>query len=203
VILRVGLTGGTASGKSSVAAMFERLGCRVVDADRIVAELYRPGEAGHDALVATYGSEILRADGEVDRERLASIAFSSEAEAQRLNALIHPLVIAREAALSRGIEGIFVVEATLLLESGGRERYDRIVVVDIDPETQLARAEARGMTREEAMRRIRFQMPREERLRVADYVIDNSGDRERTAGQVRRTHERLLSDLAEKKKRAG
>lgn len=203
MILRVGLTGGTASGKSSVAAMFEELGCVVLDADQIVASLYRPGEPGHAALVAAYGPGILLGDGEVDRPKLASIAFSSETEAQRLNALIHPLVIERETALSRRVEGILVVEATLLLESGGKQRYDRIVVVDIDPATQLARAEARGMPREEAMRRIRHQMPREQRLRAADYIIDNNGSREETAEQVRRTHEKLRGDLAAKEKRAG
>lgn len=200
MILRVGLTGGIASGKSTVARLFRDLGCVVVDADAIVAELYRPGAAGHKALVAAYGQPILLPDGTIDRVKLAGIAFSSPESAQRLNALIHPLVIAEEAEMLRRLGSetshrIVVVEATLLLESGGRERYDRIVVVDVSPEVQIARAIGRGMTRDEAERRIAHQMTRSERLRAADYVIDNSGDVASTAARTREVYEDLRRQM--------
>ena len=203
MILRVGLTGGIASGKSTIMRNFAALGCIVVDADAVVARLYSPGNAGHDAIVCTYGTEVLLPDGTIDRKKLADIAFASPAEAQKLNALIHPLVIAEEERMmSRHPhqDAIHIVEATLLLESGGRQRYDKIVVVDVEPEVQIARAIARGMTREEVIRRIAHQMPREERLRQADYVIDNSGDEEAARRETKRVYELLE---AERRRRDG
>jgi len=204
MILRVGLTGGIASGKSTIAKMLGSLGAVVVDADALVAELYRPGRAGHEALVRTYGNEIVREDGEIDRQKLANIAFAAPEGSQKLNALIHPLVIAEqirmfEEAERTGDDRVMIVEATLLLESGGRARFDRIVIVDVAPDVQIARGIARGMTREEVTRRIAHQMPREERLRFADYVIDNSGDLRAAENETRRVYEKLLADLAQKK----
>jgi dephospho-CoA kinase len=201
MILRTGLTGGIASGKSALSKMFAALGCITVDADQIVAHLYEPGQAGHAALVRTYGSGILTENGMVDRRKLADIAFVNDESAKALNALIHPIVVAEEATRMAaeeqraGGDRIVIVEATLLIEAGGRERYDRIVVVDVDPETQLARAVARGMTREDASRRIAHQMSREERLRYADYVIDNSGDLEAARAETSRVYEALRRDL--------
>ena len=208
MILKVGLTGGIASGKSTIVRMLAGLGCITVDADAIVARLYRPGEAGYEAIVRTYGKEVLLPDGEIDRKKLADIAFSKPEEAQRLNALIHPIVIAEQARLfreaeERGEDAIYIVEATLLLESGGRQRFDRIVVVDVDPEVQIARAIGRGMTADEAKRRIAHQMPREERLRHADYVIDNSGDEGAALAEATRVYESLQADLEAKKKSPG
>jgi len=205
VILRVGLTGGIASGKSTIMRMFAGLGCITVDADAIVARLYQPGEAGYEAIVRTYGNDILLPDGEIDRRKLASIAFSNPVEAKRLNTLIHPIVLAEEAQLmgdaeAREDDGIYIVEATLLIESGGRERYDRIIVVDVQPDVQIARALSRGMTRDDVMGRIAHQMPREERLRHADYVIDNSGDEQAALAEVTRVYELLQRDLALKKR---
>ncbi len=205
MILKVGLTGGIASGKSTIVRMLAGLGCITVDADAIVARLYRPGEAGHEAIVRTYGKEILLPDGEIDRKKLADIAFSEPEEAQKLNALIHPIVIAEQARLfreaeERGEDAVYIVEATLLLESGGRQRFDRIVVVDVDPEVQIARAIGRGMTADEAQRRIAHQLPREERLRHADYVIDNSGDEGAALAEATRVYELLRRDLEAKKK---
>jgi len=209
VILTVGLTGGLASGKSTVARTLAALGAFTIDADRVVAHLYRPGEAGHEALVREYGREILRPNGEIDRVKLADIAFATPAEAQRLNALIHPLVIAEErrmidaeAERFPGRDRIIVVEATLLLESGGRARYDRIVVVDAPPEVQVERAVARGMSRDDAVRRIARQMPRQERLRHADYAIDNGGDARSAEVETHRVFEALRGDLAEKRLKA-
>lgn len=208
MILKVGLTGGLASGKSTVGQILAGLGCKVVDADRIVAELYEPGRAGYEALFREYGRDVLAADGSVDRAWLASQAFRSAEEAARLNALIHPLVLEHEQILfadereRRGAEdGIVVVEATLLLEAGGRDRYDRIIVVDVPPELQLERAVARGMDREDAKARIARQMPREQRLAAADYVIDNSEDEVALEAATRLVHERLVDSLADESAR--
>ncbi len=205
MILKVGLTGGIASGKSTIVRMFAGLGCITVDADAIVARLYRQGEAGYEAIIRSYGRDVLQQDGEIDRKKLSDIAFASAEEAQRLNALIHPLVIAEQARLfgdaeDRGDDAIFIVEATLLLESGGKQRFDRVVVVDVGPQVQVARAIGRGMTEVEARRRIAHQMPRDERLRYADYVIDNSGDEKQALAETTRVYESLTSDLGAMKR---
>lgn len=198
MILKVGLTGGIASGKSTIMRNFAELGCVTVDADAIVARLYEPGQAGHAAIVQTYGESVLLPNGEIDRKKLADVAFSRPEEARKLNALIHPIVIAEEARMMReathGEDAIYIVEATLLLEAGGKQRYDRIVVVDVDPDVQIARAISRGMTEEEVRRRIAHQMPREERLRQADYVIDNSGDLEQGRAETLRVYEDLRKE---------
>lgn len=209
MILRVGLTGGIASGKSTVARTLAGLGCLVIDADAIVMRLYRPGEAGHEALVRTYGREILRADGQIDRPKLAAIAFVDDASAKKLNALIHPLVIDEE---ERAITGeaqrfpdrdrIVVVEATLLLESGGRKRYDKIVVVDSEPPLQIDRAVKRGMERQDAERRSARQMLRADRRKQADYLIENNGDIRSLEMETMRVYEKLRADLLAKKKSA-
>lgn len=200
MILRAGLTGGIASGKSTVRALLGSLGCHTIDADRLVAELYEPGRAGHAALRAAYGDLILRDDGTVDRAKLANIAFADPAGTAKLNALIHPLVIEAteekiDAIAHTHADGIVVVEATLMIESGGRHRYDRIIVVDVDPTVQVERGIARGLTRDEVLRRIAHQIPREERLRHADYVIDNNGDSAALAREARRVYALLVADL--------
>lgn len=207
MILKVGLTGGIASGKSTVARTFEGLGAVVVDADQIVRNLYRPGEAGYKAIVGHYGRRILSPSGDIDRAALSNIALATAESANELNRLIHPLVIEREHRLFEELEhsaadAIAIVEATLLLESGGRQRYDKIVVVDIDPDIQLARAVGRRMEREEVLRRMGRQMPREERLRFADYVIENNGDIVNAEKQTRTVYEQLRADLAARKKKA-
>lgn len=203
MILKVGLTGGIASGKSTVARTLESLGCSVLDADRVVSLLYRPGAPGHTALVEHFGKEILDDDGEVDRQRLSAVALCDDQSALKLNGLIHPLVILMEDELmeeerKRVGEGdlIYVVEATLLLEAGGRKRYDRIVVVDSEPEQQIARGLARGMDRPEVIRRMARQMEREERLKHADYVITNEGTLSALQEETERIHEALKNDLA-------
>ncbi len=201
--LYVGLTGGIASGKSTIARMFASLGCTVFDADAIVADLYRPGAAGHEALVRAYGAGILSEDSEIDRAKLSALAFAAPESARALNALIHPLVLAEErrmlAAMLPDDDRIAMVEATLLIEAGNLERYDRIVVVDVPPEVQIARGVARGMAREEIVRRIAHQLPRQERLRHADYVIDNSGDEGAAMAETRRVYDALRQDLRRKK----
>jgi dephospho-CoA kinase len=166
-----------------------------------VAQIYEPGRAGHAVLIQAYGREILREDDTVDRAKLANIAFASPEAAKRLNALIHPIVIRETeeqiAAYERTHEeGIVVVEATLMIESGGRERYDRIVVVDVDPAVQIERGIGRGLTREEVTRRIANQLARATRLQHADYVIDNSGDTAALERETRRVYALLRTDLA-------
>lgn len=200
MILRVGLTGGIASGKSTVARILGELGCYVIDADQIVRSLYRPGEAGHRAIVDAYGDAVLDGTGEIDRARLSRTALSTPEGAAKLNQLIHPLVIAEQqkalAALEAiGEDRVAVVEATLLIESGGRARFDKIVVVDVPPETQLQRAVRRGLSEDEARLRMGRQLSREERLAAADYVVDNSGSAEELRQRVAQLYATLNSDL--------
>lgn len=206
MILKVGLTGGLASGKSTISRIFAGLGCVTIDADAIVSRLYRPGGAGHNALVDEYGPEILTTTGEIDRKKLADIAFHDPESAKKLNGLIHPLVFAEQDRLMANEETrfpdrdrIFVIEATLLLEAGGKDRFDKIVVVDVDPETQVERAVRRGVSRQDARRRMKNQLSREERLKAADYVIDNSGDRRAAERETLGVYEKLREDLEAKK----
>ena len=209
MILRVGLTGGIASGKSTVGRTLAGLGCMVVDADAIVARLYRPGGAGFEALVRTYGKEIVRSDGTIDRPKIAAIAFVDDASAKKLNDLIHPLVIAEEeqfiAAEAQRFpdrDRIVVVEATLLLESGGKNRYDKIVVVDSAPDVQIERAVKRGMQRDDAVRRSERQMKADARRSQADYIIENNGDVRALENETLRIYEKLRADIDAKKKSA-
>ncbi len=203
MILRVGLTGGIASGKSTVARILCELGCVVIDADDVVRDLYRPGRPGHRALVTRYGEAVLREDGEIDRPKLSAMALSTPERAAELNALIHPLVIEEEerrvnAAGARG-DTIVVVEATLLLESGGRSRYERIVVVDIDPEEQVRRGTGRGMSESEVRLRMSRQLPRDQRIEQADYVISSDGTIADTHVRTEAVYRCLLADLANQK----
>lgn len=205
MILKVGLTGGIASGKSTVGRHLAHLGAVVIDADRVVTELYRPGEAGHRALVKHYGESVLTLDGEIDRLALSRTALSSPDGAKELNALIHPLVIEEEArrmaALSADADDrVVVAEATLLLESGGRSRYDRIIVVDTDPEVQIARAVGRGLPEAEARLRLSRQMDRHARLAMADFVIDSSGSVGETLQRTEEVWLCLTSELSARTK---
>jgi dephospho-CoA kinase len=208
LILRVGLTGGIASGKSTVGRTLAGMGCVSLDADAVVARLYRPGEAGYEALVRAYGREILQPDGEIDRKKVADIAFASAEATRKLNALIHPLVlqeeehsIAAEAARFPERDRIVVVEASLLLEAGGKNRYERIVTVESDPQWRIDRAVARGMSPEDAKRRMARQMTADERRRHADYVIENDGDLRALEVETLRVYEKLRADLETKKAR--
>jgi dephospho-CoA kinase len=199
-MLRVGLTGGVACGKSAVAKMFELLGAEVVDADKIVHELYRQGEPVYKALVKNFGDEILRPDGEIDRTRLAAAAFD-DGRVQELNKIVHPAVIKRQEQWmhdvgSRQVHAVAMVEATLILEAGGKGRFDKIVVVTCRPEQKIERYAARSglpeaAARTEVERRTRAQMPDDEKARRADYIIDNSGTLEMTRRQVERTYMEL------------
>ncbi len=181
MILRVGLTGGLASGKSTVARALANRGIPVLDADRIVHDLYRPGAPGSQAIAEEFGPGFLDADGAVDRPRLAAHVFADAERVKRLNARIHPLVHEEQRrwleSLERSGARLGVVEATLLIESGGRERFDVIVTVSAPEALRLERAARRspGTNADELRRRIGSQMPDAEREKVADVVIVNDG----------------------------
>lgn len=174
--LRVGLTGGLASGKSTVARLLAERGATVVDADRLVAELYEPGEPGVRAAAELFGREVLDPRGAVDRERLAAVVFTDPEARRHLEGAIHPLVRERFAALAGDAEGVVVLEATLLVEAGYAPDFDRVVTVEADPEVRLARAVGRGMPEEEARRRLLAQGEGVARRAAADVVIENDGD---------------------------
>jgi dephospho-CoA kinase len=192
-VLRVGLTGGVACGKSTVAKMFAALGAEVIDADKIVHDLYRAGQPVCQELVQNFGKQILRQDGEIDRARLAALAFDGGRVAE-LNRIVHPAVFRRQQELlgqiaARRPDAIAIVEAALMLEAGGKNRYDKIVVVTCRPEQKVARyAERAGISeaaaRVEVERRSRAQMTDQDKAKLADYLIDNSGPLETTRAQA-------------------
>src|ERR1043165_1070627 len=179
-MLRVGLTGSIGVGKSFVASVFVELGCHVLDADQTAREVVMPGTAGLKALTAAFGEEILNTDGSLDRKRLGARVFADPRERERLNHILHPFIIARQDEILNGWEagdpdGIGIVDAALMIESGGYKRFDKLIVVHCRPEVQLERLMLRnGLTREEAQRRIDSQMPQEEKQKFGDYLIDTS-----------------------------
>jgi dephospho-CoA kinase len=186
-MLRVGLTGGIGSGKSEVSSRLAALGAVVVDADRAARAVVEPGTPGLGRIAQTFGPEVLQADGALDRAKLAEIVFGDEGALAKLNEIVHPLVRewmrAAEAAAveSRGDKVVVVHDIPLLVESGEERvgEFDVIVVVDVPPEVQAERlAQARGMTAEQARARMAAQATREQRLAIADIVIDNSGSLE-------------------------
>lgn len=182
--VRVGLTGGLASGKSTVARRLRERGATVVDADRLVAELYEPGQPGARAAGELFGPEVLDPRGSVERARLAEVVFSDPEARRRLEAAIHPLVRRRFAELAGGRDGVVVLEATLLVEAGYAPDFDRVVTVEADPEVRLGRAVERGMDEAEARRRLRAQGDGAARRDAADVVITNDGDLEELERQV-------------------
>lgn len=185
-MLRVGLTGSIAVGKSFVTSVFAELGCHVLDADQTAREVVAPGAAGLKAVAEAFGEDVLAPDGTLDRERMASIVFADEAQRQRLNHILHPFIIARQDEILRGWEnedpdGIGIVDAALMIESGGYKRFDKLIVVHCRPEVQLERLMLRNkLTLAEAQRRIASQMPQEEKQKYADYLIDTSDGFEST-----------------------
>jgi dephospho-CoA kinase len=176
--VRVGLTGGVASGKSSVSQMLRDLGAVVIDADALAREVVEPGTPGLDAVVEEFGPEVLASDGSLDRARLGSVVFADPGRRTALEAIVHPLVRARSAELERlAPDGTLVVhDIPLLAETGQASSFDVVLVVDVPPETQVERAvRERGWSPDEAERRIAAQSSRDQRLAVATHVIDNSG----------------------------
>jgi dephospho-CoA kinase len=192
-MLRVGLTGGIATGKSTVGAMMREMGCHLLDADKISHRMFEPGGEAYNQVVAEFGNGILTTDAHVDRSKLGSIVFADPARMAHLNAIVHPPVLAavdREFAAIEQAEphGIAVVEAALLIEAGYRRKLDVLVVTWCTPEQQLTRLKQRDaskwLTTEQARQRIAAQMPAEEKRRMADVAIDCSGTIEHTRDQV-------------------
>jgi dephospho-CoA kinase len=202
--LLVGLTGGIATGKSTVSAMFAHLGARVIDADLLAREVVMPGQPAHEAIVREFGPEVVQADGHLDRKRLGDIVFADPERRKRLEALTHPAIRRRQERIlsvldEEAFEGLVIWDAALLIESGGAKGMDRVVVVLTDPDTELRRLMARDGTDEAAARRrIASQMPVADKARQADHVIDNSGSRADTERQVREVHGKLLAELRER-----
>jgi len=186
-VLRVGLTGGIGSGKSEVARRFVAHGAVLIDADLVAREVVEPGTPGLAAVVTEFGEDMLRPDGTLDRERLGSIVFADAGRLAALNAIVHPLVGRRMQELNdtAPADAVVVYDVPLLTENDLAGTYDAVVVVDTALETQIARlVGVRGMTGDAARARIAAQATREQRLAIADYVIDNSGPLEALSAQV-------------------
>lgn len=193
-MVKVGLTGGIGAGKSEVSRLLASYGAVIVDSDRIAREVVEPGTPGLAAVVAEFGTEMLRADGTLDRPRLGALVFSDPDRLAALNVIVHPLVRERSAALeaAAGQDAVVVHDVPLLTENGLAPLYDVVVVVDARPETQLERLVGqRGMTEDEARARMAAQATREERRAVADVVIDNDGPLEDLEDRVRQLWEDL------------
>ena len=197
-MLRVGLTGSIGVGKSFVASIFVELGCRVLDADQTAREVVMPGTPGLKALVDAFGEEILNADGTLDRKRLGAVIFADQSQRERLNHILHPFIIARQDEILNAWEaedpdGIGIVDAALMIESGGYKRFDKLIVVHCRPEVQLERLMLRDkLSRDEALRRINSQMSQEEKQKFADYLIDTSDGFDLTRARTVEVHNQLI-----------
>lgn len=186
--MRIGLTGGVASGKSSVSCILRELGAVVIDADHLAREVVAKGTPGLQRVVEAFGPEVLTADGELDRPRVGAIVFADEDQRRVLEAIVHPLVFERIVALEEAASeaDLVVHDIPLLAESGRADTFDAVIVVDAPAEVQVERmVRDRGWTREEAESRIAAQASREDRRAVATYVIDNTGTREELEDRVR------------------
>jgi dephospho-CoA kinase len=203
-VLKVGLTGGIASGKTFVGEALAGWGCFLIQADEIGRQVMAPGGEAYDGVVREFGSEVLAPDGSIDRPRLAALVFQNPERLARLNALVHPPVLRREDEMAgeffaREPHGIAVVEAAILIETGSYRRYDKLILVVSAPDQQIERALRREGAKEADVRaRIERQMPLEEKRKYADYVIDTSGEKEDTLGQTRAVYESLRKLEAEK-----
>jgi dephospho-CoA kinase len=206
-VLKVGLTGGIASGKSVVGEMFASLGAHVVQADEISHQLMQPGEEVYQEVLRHFGAGILNPDGSVHRARLAELAFGSKpSRVQELNQIVHPAVMGQqqewmEQVSRRDPHGVAMVEAALILEAGMTESLDRLVVVSCRPEQRIERLARRLKVDEETAaaevsRRMAAQLPDEKKTKAADYVIDNSGSLDETRQQVQDVYEELKREAA-------
>jgi dephospho-CoA kinase len=185
--MKVGLTGGVGSGKSTVAGMFADLGAVIIDADAIAREVVEPGTPGFTAVVDRFGPGVVRDDGALDRPALAAIVFHDEAQRQALNAIVHPLVGTRMAELMQAAPAgsVVVLDVPLLVENNSAGGFDAVVVVEADPEVRLARLAARGMPEDDARERMKAQASDDERRAVADEVIVNDGSLDELRERVR------------------
>jgi len=197
--LLVGLTGGIATGKSTVSEILRGLGAVVLDADVLAREVVEPGQAALAAITREFGREVLTADGRLDRKKLAAIVFAAPERRKTLEAITHPAI--RERFLARldeleaqGFDGVVVWDAPVMIEAGGHKAMERLVVVVTDAATQLTRAIGRDGDRADTERRIANQLPLADKARLADYVIDNSGDRAATEARTREVYAALLAE---------
>lgn len=205
-MLRVGLTGSIAVGKSHVVGLLKELGCHVIDADQTARDVVAPGTEGLKRVVAEFGEEVLQTDGQLDRARLGAIIFADNEKRERLNSILHPLIIGAQDDEMRALEeedpeGIGIVDAALMIESGGYKRFDHVVVVHCRPEIQIERLMRRNnLSRAEALQRINAQMPQEEKMRHADFLIDTSEDYNATRARTIEVF-RKLTALSEEQAR--
>jgi dephospho-CoA kinase len=196
-MLRVGLTGGIATGKSTVGAMFVELGCHLIESDQITHQLFEPGQAVYAAVVKQFGNRILALDGTIDRRILGDIVFKDPQARARLNSIVHPAIIQRQQEWLQDMEGqdphgIAIVDAALMIEVGTYKNYDKVIVVTCNPEMQRGRLRARSaLSEDEIESRIRSQLPNEEKIKYADFVIDNSGSIQSTHLQVETVYRQL------------
>jgi dephospho-CoA kinase len=184
-----GLTGGVASGKSTAARMFEKLGAKIIDADRIGHELHAKSSPAYPEIIQEFGAGILDPSGEINRQRLGAEVFTDSEKLRELNAILHPRIVERVEGLAReharqDPQAVILVDAALIFETGIGGRFSKVIVTWCRPEQQLERLMHKGLTRQESERRIAAQMPVEEKRRRADYVIDSSGSLENTRSQV-------------------
>ncbi|HUP03921.1 MAG TPA: dephospho-CoA kinase [Bryobacteraceae bacterium] len=196
-MLKAGLTGGLACGKTFVGEEFQRLGCLLIQADELGHAVLEPGGEAYGAVVREFGEGVVTGDGRIDRAALAAAAFGDPERLKRLNSLVHPPVLRREEALMAAFaaehpRGIAVVEAAILIEAGTYGRFDRMVVVTCDEEQQFERAMRRpGAVESDVRARLRRQMPLEEKRKYAHFVIDTSGEKEETLRQTRAVYQAL------------
>lgn len=197
-MLKVGLTGSIAVGKSYVVSVLRELGCVTFDADTIAPSVMEPGGAAYDDVVSEFGPGVLDGGGSIDRRKLGAIVFADAGRRRRLNEIVHPRVIEEQDRLLHETEradpdGIAVIDAALMIESGGYRRFDKLIVVFCDPEAQVLRLMRRNeITRGEAELRIAAQMPSEEKRRYADYEVDTSGTPDETRERVIEVYNKLL-----------
>ncbi len=197
-MLLVGLTGGLATGKSTVARLFRDCGATLIDADALARQVVQPGKPAWRDIVRTFGTQVLRPDRTLDREALARIVFGDRTKLRKLNAIVHPRVAREQAHLAREIlrkepRAVVIYDVPLLFEAGADKRVDKIIVVTAPPRTQIARMQKRdGLTRPEALRRLRSQMPLAKKVRLADYVVRGTLTGPPLRRQVRRLYEELL-----------
>jgi dephospho-CoA kinase len=188
----LGLTGNIASGKSAAAKIFEELGCYTIDADSISRIVMQPGGAAYDGVVELFGSDVVTSDSSLDRGKIRKLVFDNPEMRKKLEAVVHPAIAEYERREVGRIKGsddkaIIITQAAVTIEAGTYKRFDRMIVVYTDPETQLARVMQRdGISEEDAKKIIAAQMPIEEKLKYADYVIDNSGDMDSLRKEVER-----------------
>ena len=195
-VLRIGLTGGIGSGKSTAARLLAGHGAHVVDADVLAREVVAPGTPGLAAIAEAFGDGVLSADGALDRPALAAVVFGDPSARQRLDGIVHPLVRARSVEIVSALPGdaVVVQDIPLLVETGQAGSFDLVVVVEADAETRVARLVDRGLTEDDARARIAAQATDDQRRAVADVVLDNSGTPEQLAEQVERLWaERVLT----------